>query len=541
MPDETDALNALTTATTALLTAVNTPLATLTAQTALATAEANIAIANAATATTQAGIATTQAALAATHDTAAAASATAAALSATTAALVSVAAPVLISSAATLTVNTDYDVDSSAGAFTLLLPASPGSGNWVRVTDIKNSFNTNNVTINPGSNHIDGVAGNIALATPGNKVSFVFNSAYGWKSVCEPQNIVAEPSLTKYDLSLAPTVWVKDTLRAQLEGSTGGQCTVLYDSAGNPNFMRIIPAFPGYDISPNLGSAGVPHPAFYVNGVFKSQIYIGMYPAVNVGGLGCSLPNLAPYVSINWDNAKAACTNKGTGWHMMSNWEWAAVALWCIKNGNPIPDGNTNYGQSYLHPFQTGRRCDAGIPSATAGANAAILGGSGPANWRHDGTMFGISDLVGNVWEWVDGFKTEAGVIQMPTDNYYAQAEASWPTHGALDATGGVAVVSESVSVRNSGTYNVWNATTSNATTNAAILKQALICPYDTAANMGNVAGGMWLNNSTGYEAMPIRGGSWNYTNLCGLAALNLYNVRSIVNSIIGFRPAFIV
>jgi hypothetical protein len=353
--------------------------------------------------------------------------------------------------------------------------------------------------------------------------------------------VAAEPPSTDNGLGLVPTIWVKDTLRAQLEGTTGGQCTVLYDVAGNPNFMRIIPAFNGYDVSPNLGAAGVSHPAFYVNGVFKSQIFIGMYPAANVGGLGCSIPNAAPYVNINWDNAKTACTNKGPGWHMMSNWEWAGVVLWCIKNGIPLVRGNTYYGQSDSKPVETGRRCDAGIPGNTASGNPAILSGSGPASWRHDGTMFGISDLVGSVWEWVDGFKTVAGAIQMPTDNYYTLADSSWPGHGAIDGTGGVAVISETVSNRSTGTYNVWNSTTSNATTNATILKQALICPYDTAANMGNVAGGFWVNNSTSFEALPLRGGDWGNASYCGLAALNLNSQRSFVSAGVGFRPAFIV
>ena len=352
--------------------------------------------------------------------------------------------------------------------------------------------------------------------------------------------VAASPAVTDNSLDIAPTIWVRNTLRQQLEASTGGQCTVLYDSAGNANMMRIIPAFNGYDISPNLGSAGVPHPAFFANGVFQPEIFIAMYPAVNIGGLGCSLPNQAPYVNITWDNAKAACVNKGTGWHMMTNWEWAALTLWCIKNGNPIPDGNTNYGQSYLHPFQTGIRCDSGTPGNTAGAWPAINGGSGPANWRHDGTMFGISDLVGNIWEWQDGFKLEAGVITMPTDNYFTQAEASWPTHGAIDGTGGVSVMSESVTNRSASLGNTWNGTTTNATTNALIQKQALLCPYDTAANMGNVAGYLWANNSVGFEGMPLRGGGWSYTGYCGLAALHLGNVRSNVNSFIGFRPAFI-
>lgn len=37
---------------------------------------------------------------------------------------------------------------------------------------------------------------------------------------------------------------------------------------------------------------------------------------------------------------------------------------------------------------------------------------------------------------------------------------------------------------------------------------------------------------------MPIRGGNWNNTSNAGLFYLNLNNVRSNVNTNIGFRPA---
>lgn len=351
--------------------------------------------------------------------------------------------------------------------------------------------------------------------------------------------LATTPLAADKNSKLAPTIWVKDRLREQLEGMTGGACTILYDSAGNPNYMRIIPAFRCEDISANLGTGT--HPAFMVSGVFKREIFIGMYPAANVGGLGCSLPGVAPYTSINYDNAKAACTNKGAGWHLMTNWEWAALALWCIKNGTPLLRGNTYYGQSHASPFETGRRTD-GLAPATASGSASILSGSGPVTWRHDNTMAGIADLVGNVWEWQDGLKVVGGIIRMPSDNHYTLAEASWPdTLVRIDASGSSSVISDAITARNTGLSNTWSATTTkSAYTPPVALKQALLCPYDSAANMGGVMGTLYANNSVDFEALPVRGGVWNNASTAGLAALYLVYARSNVSTVIGFRPAFI-
>ena len=37
------------------------------------------------------------------------------------------------------------------------------------------------------------------------------------------------------------TIITKDSLRSSVEAATGGLCTVLYDDAGHPSFMRRIP------------------------------------------------------------------------------------------------------------------------------------------------------------------------------------------------------------------------------------------------------------------------------------------------------------
>ena len=355
-----------------------------------------------------------------------------------------------------------------------------------------------------------------------------------------------------------PTIITKDALRAAVESATGGQCTVLYDSKGFANYMRIVPKFRCEDINANLGT-GI-HPAFIVGGVEKSEIFIGQYNAVNMDGLGVSQPGMAPYVSINFNNAKLACTNKGAGWHMMTNWEWAAIALYCIKNSLaptsvPLTRGNTYYGQSHAQPFETGRRTD-GLAPANATGNAHILNGSGPASWRHDNTFAGIADLVGNIWEWQDGMKTVDGVIKMPADNNFNLAEASWPdtmarvasaVAGSANAATGALVLTETAiaDVNRGPSLNqaAWNTTVVSGLTTPAValkMKQALLAPYDTIANMSSVPGYIYANNATGFEALPLRGGYWINTSNAGLAAVLLYYARFIVDTNIGFRPAFI-
>ncbi|MDR2484454.1 MAG: formylglycine-generating enzyme family protein [Treponema sp.] len=220
--------------------------------------------------------------------------------------------------------------------------------------------------------------------------------------------------------------FTKDTLLTGVLAASGAKQTVKYDDKGNPSIMTRIPRFNLEDIDASLGSG--PHPVFIVNGEVKSEILIGTYPAVIDGGRACCIPGQTPAVSISFDNAKAACVAKGPGWHLMTAWEWGAVALWCLKNGFQ-PRGNTNYGKSHEAPWET---------ATLAPDNAKTLAGAGPASWRHDNTYQGIADLAGNVWEWNDGIKLVNGRFYFPLDNNFNLAEGSWPASPLyMDASAG--------------------------------------------------------------------------------------------------------
>ena len=81
------------------------------------------------------------------------------------------------------------------------------------------------------------------------------------------------------------TIIIKDNLRAAVEAASGGHNTVLYDDLGQPSYMHVFTRSNLEDSSANVGT-GI-EPAFVINGVEKSEIFIGQYLAVVLAGRAC--------------------------------------------------------------------------------------------------------------------------------------------------------------------------------------------------------------------------------------------------------------
>jgi formylglycine-generating enzyme len=353
------------------------------------------------------------------------------------------------------------------------------------------------------------------------------------------------------------TINAPDRLRKQVEAASGGKNTVLYTAKGQPCFMAVIPKFNVQDIDAQLGT-GV-HPAFIVGGVEKNELFIGQHLGSDSNSELISVPGVDPRASITHDAGITLVRNNGTGWHLMTNAEWAALALWCVKNGT-MPNGNTAYGRDFAVTTEAGQRQD-GIAPGTASGAARTLTGSGPTSWRHDRTPYGISDLNGNVWEWTPGMRIVDGEIHVIADNDAALTATSFAVGSgqwmAIDgATGDLVAPGHANAVKyggaNSGTndYTLYRA---NSATFAGMVNSAGATPVSAAAleklkqlglfpmsGYGDLGADFFYITMTG-ERVPRRGGSWSNGSRAGVFALNLSSARSDSSTTVGVRPAFVI
>lgn len=336
--------------------------------------------------------------------------------------------------------------------------------------------------------------------------------------------------------------------------------TVLYDDRGLPSIMVRIPKFNISDVLE--GGSNSVHPAFVVNGVEVPEIYISKYHNIVIDDRAYSLPMQDPRVYVTADQAKAYCENKGTGWHRMTNAEWAAIAMWCLKNGF-MPRGNNSYSRNISYSHEKGVVTYTYDDGANR-VNGRVATGSGAVTWAHDGTNAGIFDLNGNVWEEVAGMRLVNGEIQVIPDNNAAAGvddsvtSTLWKaikpdgtlvtpgTEGTLkvDAIGangsGGSVIN--TTIKSQGVDNTTNMYTEFISLTAKsgviipeIMKVLGLFPYSTDCG----ADGFWARNNG--ERSLIRGGSWDNDLQAGLFALNLLYPQSLLSlRNVGFRSAFI-
>lgn len=88
---------------------------------------------------------------------------------------------VIITSSTVGVANRTYWVNTTAGAVTLTLPATPNPGDFIKVTDIAGTFATNNCTLARNGQPIMRIADDMTISTNGASIRLVYHDATrGW-------------------------------------------------------------------------------------------------------------------------------------------------------------------------------------------------------------------------------------------------------------------------------------------------------------------------------------------------------------------------
>lgn len=341
-----------------------------------------------------------------------------------------------------------------------------------------------------------------------------------------------------------------DDLKLSIEALSGGKNTVLFDDLGMPSVMVPFPKLKMSDLIAG-GSENI-HPAFSVDGVEKSVIYVSKYQNIVLNERGYSLPMRDPRASLNFDQAVSYCRNKGKGWSLTPYSLWSAIALWCRKNGT-MPRGNNNYGADHAYGHEKG------VPTYyESGKIARCATGSGPNTWNHNWMPDGIADLNGNVWEWCAGMRLMNGEIQiipyancMAADASMGASSTLWKaiaadgtlvepgTAGTLKynyVSGHIQLTSGDITPEDTWRGDTYqNMTLDSALTVPEIAKALLIYPDEPGGDYGG--DGHYMNNSG--ERLPICGGGWGYTSGAGVFGVYLDGPRSYSGADVGFRSAY--
>lgn len=318
-----------------------------------------------------------------------------------------------------------------------------------------------------------------------------------------------------------------------VERDSGGRETIIVDAQGNENLMCVIPRMNYEDLGlPDLNLGTGTMTAFLTDGVARSEVLISKFinSTPSNGGFA-SIGGAFPRNSINFDSAKSLCTAKGAGWHLMSQHEFELLKFISMAHGVDVR-GNTNWGRAHDALFENATRYDGKASGDTSG-DGRTKAGQGSLSWSHDGTPYGVMDLIGNVWEWVDQFKIIDGRVYCTSDNNTDLAEASWVARDVYyDHSSGIRL-SDSVIATSSTNINPASSIAESATYVQSELMRRLGIEHATAS----VSGSLYVNNVG--ECLPVRGGSWYFGSNAGLAALYLNAPRSNSDNYIGSRSAF--
>jgi hypothetical protein len=179
-----------------------------------------------------------------------------------------------------------YPINTTSAAVTVTLPASPTAGQIIGLLDYAGTFATNNVTINPNGNKLNGATGNVVLNQNNEGITFVYSGAtQGWVSYSS-YKAITPPAATYSASYLIVAGGAGGGSRVNRGGGGGGAGGLLASTASlTPGSVYTVTVGAG-GASVNPGTTGNPGSNSSLTG--QTAAIGGGYGGFSSGGSGGS-------------------------------------------------------------------------------------------------------------------------------------------------------------------------------------------------------------------------------------------------------------
>jgi len=277
---------------------------------------------------------------------------------------------------------TGYFVNTTAGAITVTLPASPSAGSVVAISDYASTADTKRIVVANNGNKINGVAASYKITSAGLAITFVYvDATQGWKSVSQATINATGVSTSTFIIATGGTITTcgndkihtftgagtfyvccagspagSNTVNYLVVAGGGGGCSAIGGGGGGGGFRQSFPV---------PATTGVP-----VTGATAYPITVG------AGGTGGNNPAPSPTVSATrgGDSIFSTITSTGGG---------------AGFPGSPQQPGGSGGGSSHrggsggtgntppVSPPQGSPGGAAPVPGGFAGSGGGGIGGAG--------------------------------------------------------------------------------------------------------------------------------------------------------------------
>lgn len=143
---------------------------------------------------------------------------------------------------------------------------------------------------------------------------------------------------------------------------------------------------------------------------YVASLY-GMSPAWGSGGFSVSTTGA---IQACYDSNSKTTNPDGIELHLETDAEYSFLQLLGARRAFEC-HGNTSYGKYHADSNEVGQPAE--YVYASNHRDVQSRTGAGPLTWYHDGTPWGVADLVGNMNDCVNGFRIKGGELQFLPNN----------------------------------------------------------------------------------------------------------------------------